>query len=57
MWNPFRRKVTFTLDHILRVLVSKEAELQLARAHLHNSAQVIEQLQARIAELEKTKDK
>jgi hypothetical protein len=51
--NPFKNEITVSSQQVLNMVVQKEAELLVARSQLQNAAQIVEQLQVRIAELEK----
>lgn len=49
MWNPFRNTITLTPEMVFALLGQKEAELQIARAHIQQAAQIIEGLKAKLA--------
>lgn len=53
MRNPFKQdRIVLTASDVMAMLGAKEAELMVARAHLQQAAQMIEQAKAKIAELE-----
>lgn len=55
MWNPFGPKggkITLTQYDVINLIGAKEADLMIARGQLQQAAQMIEQLKARVAELE-----